>query len=169
MKKKMGKSQLIAIIISVIIGIIIVALVNIYSPAVKSVFEHYNPTRNDYDILKEYALDVAKGEELDENQDVKVEKKVEEESLKIKIEITKMYGIVATFPITEADLKIEDGVIEYNGILDYDNVVYSEYTNIKMNKAELILKEILLVLLCTFFVYFVFYWFPNDRKINKKY
>lgn len=167
--KKIEKENLIAIIISIVIAIIIVLAVNLNSTAVKIAFTHPEPTQDEYDLLKEYALQVAKNEYSDEDDDVKVEKTIEEENLKIKIQTSRMYGIRANFPISAVkDLEIENGTVKYEAEIDYDNDTYTEYTLIK-SKSEIIVRGIIFATIATICTYTLIYWGPREfKKANKK-
>jgi len=167
--KKIEKKQLIVIILSIIIGIIAVTAINLNSPVVKIAFTEPKPTQEDYDILKDYALEVAKGEDFNEREDIEVNKEIQEKILKIKIETPEMYGVEASFPLSDIkNLEIENGAIEYKAIIDYDNGIYSEYSMIK-NKIIFILMDLFLIPLIAIIPYVLFYWSPKEwKKVNKK-
>ena len=169
--KKIEKGNLIAIIISIIIGITIVLAVNLNSTAVKIAFTHTEPTQDEYNLLKEYALQVARNEYSDEDKDddVKIEKIIEEENLKIKIQTSRMYGIEARFPISIVkDLEIENGTVNYEAEIDYDNDTYLEYTLIK-TKSEIIVRGIIFAFLAAICAYTLIYWGPKEfKKANEK-
>ena len=162
--KKIEKRKLIAIIISIVIGIVFTLLLNFNSLGYKITFENPQPTQKDYDIFKSYALDVAKGEEIHENSDVKVEKKIEKDVLKIKIEIPHMYGVDANFPISAVkDLEIENGTIKHEAVINYEDATYSEY-KLMDTKAKFIFRDLLICFAFATFVYIIFYWLPKEWK-----
>lgn len=166
--KKIEKKQLIVIIVSVLIGIIGVTAINLNSSTVKIAFTEPKPTQEDYDILKGYALDVANGEDFNESEDIKVNKEIQEEMLKVKIEVPNKYGVEADFPLSEIkNLEIENGAIEYKAIIDYDNAIYSEYTLIK-SKDTFIFTDLLMILCIAVIPYILFYWAPKEWKEKNK-
>lgn len=167
--KKIEKDNLIAIIISIIIAIIIVLAVNLNSTAVKIAFTQPEPTQNEYNLLKEYAMQVAKNEYSNEDNDVKIEKTIEEENLKIKVQTSRMYGIEASFPIsTVKDLEIENETVKYEAEIDYDNATYTEYTLIR-SKSEFIVRGIIFTIVAAICIYTLIYWGPREfKKANKK-
>jgi len=166
--KKMSKYERISIIISVIVAIVIVLLVNFNSEAIKIAFTEGPVTQQDYQALRNYAMNLAKGKEID-NDDLKIEKNVETEFLTIKLETSKMYGVVATFPIIfEQEINYKSGTMEYKGIIDYDNVVYSEYTNVN-SKFIYIFIDVLLFIICSVALYSMIYWGPKEfKRINSQ-
>lgn len=166
--KKIEKGKLIAIIISIVIGISVVLFIDFNSTVVKIAFTEPKPTQEEYDILKDYALDVANGAKIDENQDVKVEKKIEEDFLKIKIETSNMYGVDANFPISaENNIEIENGTIKYEATIKYEEATYSEYTDVN-SKAYYIFTNITLAVVIALMFYVVFIWAPQEWKTMKK-
>ena len=163
--KKMSKYERISIIISVIVAIIIVLLSNFNSEAVRIAFTEGPVTQEDYQVLKNYAMDLAKGKEID-NDDLEIEKNVDTKNLIIKLETSKMYGVVATFPIIlKEEINCESGTIEYKGTIDYDNDVYSEYTNVE-SKFSYIILDLLGIVVGSIVLYVVIYWGPKEWKRN---
>lgn len=163
--KKMSKYERISIIISVIVAIAIVLLANFNSEAVKIAFTQGQATQEDYQVLKNYAMDLAKGKEID-NDDLKIEKNVDTKNLIIKLETSKMYGIVATFPITlEEEINHESDTIEYKGTIEYNNVVYSEYTDVE-SKFSYIILDLLGFALASVVLYVAIYWGPKEWQRN---
>jgi len=167
--KKIERKQVIVIILSAIIGIIAVTAINLNSPVVKIAFTESQPTQEDYNILKVYALNVANGENFNENEEIEINKEIKEKLLKIKVEIPNKYGIEADFPLSDIkDLEIERGTIEYKAIIDYDNAMYSEYSMIK-NKIVFIFIDLIMILCIASIPYVLLYWFPKEwKKTNKK-
>ena len=167
--KKIEKDNLIAIIISIIIAIIIVLAVNLNSTSVEIAFAHPEPTQNEYNLLKEYALQIARDEYSNKDNDVEIEKTIVEENLKIKILTARMYGIEANFPIsTEKDLEIEKGTVKYEAEINYDDATYTEYTLIR-SKSEIIVRGIIFAILATICTYALIYWGPKEfKKANEK-
>ena len=164
--KKFEKSQKIAMIFSVLIGIIATALLNVNSPTFKITFTETKPTIQEYNVLKDYALKVASGEEVVE--EVIVEKKLEKDFLRIKIEVPNIYGVESYFPISvENNLKIQNGKVICEAEIDYNNATYSEYTFVK-SKIGLIVADLILILAFLFVPYIVLYWGPKELKKMKK-
>ena len=163
--KKMSKYGRISLVISVIVAITIVLLANFNSEAIKIAFIQGPATEEDYQVLKNYAMDLAKGKEID-NDDLKIEKNVDTKNLIIKLETSKMYGIVAAFPITlEEEINYESNTIEYKGTIDYGNVVYSEYTDVQ-SKFSYIILDLLGFALSTIVLYVTIYWGPKELIRN---
>lgn len=161
--KKISKNQLLGIILFAILGIVIVLLTYCNSQAVKIAFTEPKTTQEDYDILKEYALDISKGNSF-ENEKLKVDKKIEGQSLKLKIESPKMYGIEATFPIIfEEKLDSEKKLLKIEGIIDYDNATYIEYTNVQ-SRVVYISMDILIISFCILCGYLIVCWAPQEFK-----
>ena len=167
MKKKIEKKQKIAIVISIVIGIIVTLLINFNSQTYKVAFTETKPTQEEYDILKEYALKVVEGS-YEEVKDINVEKIFEEDYLKIKVEKSKLYGIESNFPIfTVKDFKIENGSIKYEANIDSKNATSSEYALIK-SKTNLIFADLLLIPFFALIFYIIFYWSPKEWKKQMK-
>ena len=163
--KKMSKYERISIIISVIVAIIIVLLADFNSKAFRIAFTQGPATQEDYQVLKNYAMDLAKGKEVN-NDDLKIETNIDVKGLTIKLETSKMYGIVATFPIIlEEEINYESSRIEYKGTIDYDNVVYSEYTDVQ-SKFSYIILDLLGFALASVVLYVTIYWGPKEWQRN---
>lgn len=167
--KKIEKKQLIVIILSIIIGIIAVTAINLNSSVVKIAFTEPRPTQKDYDILKGYVWKVANGEDFNKNEEIEIDKKVEEEALIIKVEIPNQYGVEVRFPLSNIkNLEIENGHVVYNAIIDYDNAMYIQYCLIR-NKITFIFMDLLLISIIAIIPYVLFYWSPKEwKKVNKK-
>lgn len=169
MKKMNKKSQRkLAIVISIIIGILVTLVVNFNSSTFKDAFTVATPTQEDYDALKEYTLKVVKGESYEE-KDIEVKKNLEKEILEIKVEKSKVYGVEARFPVsTEKDLEIANGTLIYEASIDCENVTYVEYTLIK-TRSQIIIIDLLLVVLLAIVFYVIFYWNPKEwEKVKNK-
>ena len=114
-------------------------------------------------------MQIARNEYSNKDDDVKIEKTIVEENLKIKIQTARMYGIEANFPIyTEKDLEIEKGTIKYEAEIDYDNATYTEYSLIR-SKSEIIVRGIIFAFLAAICTYTLIYWGPKEfKKANRK-
>ena len=168
MKKKLEKQQILAIVVSIVIGIITTLFINFNSSTFKIAFTESKPTQEEYDILKEYALKVVEGS-YEEVKDINVEKIFEEDYLKIKVEKSKLYGIESNFPIfTVKDFKIENGSIKYEAKIDSENVTSSEYTLIK-SIPNLIFADLIQIPFFALIFYIIFYWSPKEwKRVNNK-
>ena len=168
MKKELEKQQILAIVISIIIGIATTLVINLNSSTFKTAFTVTKTTQAEYDVLKKYAVKVVKGENCEE-KDIEVEKNLEKEFLKIKVEKSKIYGIVASFPIsTEKHLEIKDETIKYEADINCENATYLEYSLTK-NRGQIIVIDLLLVVLISIACYVIFYWTPREwKKTNQK-
>jgi len=165
--KKVNKYQLLVIIFFAIVGIVIVILTNCNSQAVKIAFTEPKATQEDYDILKEYAIDISKGNSF-ENENLKVDKKIEGQTLKIKLESKKMYGIEATFPIIfEEKLDLENNLVKFEGTIDYDNATYIEYTEVK-SRFGYILIDLFIISLWVLLGYVICWGLKEYKRINEK-
>lgn len=163
MRKNIGTNKRTTMIVSIIIGIIITLLVTSGSPIVRIAFTEPEPTQEEYDILKGYALQEAQGVHVNVNEDIKIAKGLEENVLKIRIETSRMYGIEARFTIDEANMQIKNGSIEYKGIIDYNNATYIAYTYVK-SRSIYIMQSLLFAILVALEVVFLL----NLPKLIKK-
>lgn len=166
--KKLTKRDVIVIIISILLGICIVALIGINTKAIRIAFTEPKITQESYDDLKQYALDVATGTELDKIDGIKSEKTIQDDCLKVKIQTDKLYGVEAIYPIKFDDkLDLENGIIEITGTILYDDVQFSQYTEV-MSKTNYIILGIFIIFFSGFVGWLCFVWAPKEfRRVNK--
>lgn len=164
MKKRTNKRT--TIIISAIIGIFLTLLVSFASPTIRIAFTEPEPNEEDFEKLEEYAIEEAKGLYLNEDEDIEIEKKIDGELLIIKIEKQRRYGIEASYPVSEVSIETKDGIIVYEGIIDYNNATYLGYTYVK-DKMMCILECLFLAVLIALIVYIVLEY-PRTAETNNK-
>ena len=166
--KNLTKRELIIIIISILLGVCIVALIAINTNAIKIAFTEPKITQESYENLKEYALVVASGGELDKVEGLKIEKTIQNDCLKVKIQTDKLYGVEASYPIKFWEkLDLENGVIERIGTIVYDEVEYSQFTEV-MSKTDYIILGIFIIFFSGFIGWLCFVWAPKEfRRVNK--
>ena len=88
-------------------------------------------TEEDYQILKSYALEIANNSDMTlNNKDIDVTMKLNAETLIMDINTT-LYGVEAIFPISNLTWRTEDGIMKYDMVINYDNVTYSEHTEVE--------------------------------------
>ena len=156
--KNLTKRELIIIIISILLGVCIVALIAINTKAIRIAFTEPKITQENYEDLKEYALMVATGTELDKIDGIKTEKNIQDDCLKVKVETDKLYGIEAIYTIKfEEKLDLENGKIEKTGNVVYDAVEYSQFTEI-MSKTDYIILGIFIIFFSGFVGWLCFVW-----------
>ena len=162
--KKINKYQLIVIIISSILGIATALLIIFISPKAGILLETPGIVMEDYEELMNYAIEVAKGNSVNENEEIKIDKKIEGEFLKIKVETTKRYGIEASFPISFEDkFEIKNGYISLNAKIDLDKGKYLEYTK-AYDSYVYIGLAIGFGALCSYILYMLMYKTPKELK-----
>lgn len=164
--KKISKHQVVSIIISVIVGIS-VFLWTLTLPGSKLAFTSPEPTQEDYDILKEYALKVVVGEESKIPEEITVNKKITENTLIVTVETERMYGIKATFELIDPKETYTNAIIEYKAIIDCDSVTYLEYNNL-YSKTIYILGNGTVSSFMGFAVYMLIYMLPAKHKQKMK-
>lgn len=172
----MKKWKNISIVISVIIGIcaLIFTAISLQEP-IKDSFKTYEEI--DYNNLKPYAIDIAKG--LTDPNDlvgdgITAYKEVEKNCLNVYVEYGKC-GLEASFPVSKIT-KNEDSAEIYASDIDFENVSYSQYeTN---NPEGIILVLTFSAAFSWMISYIVLYGFPcfaiwiylekNKQKNNKE-
>lgn len=116
----------IVMIVSIIVGIIATAFLYSTSPVAKT----KTITAEEYQSLKDYALDIANGSGVELPEEITVTKKFNEDAVIISLN-TSLYGIEANFPISQSNGKFENGNIMQYGTIDYENVTYSEHPKVQ--------------------------------------
>lgn len=131
MKLKLNKYQWVVLIISIIVGIAGTIFINCISPVVKEAFTNPEISQKEYDVLKEYAIEISKTLDTEIIEDEKLyDKNVElkDDAVEIKLDSYRC-GIEATFPLKQKEIKVDNGVVQYEATIDYDNVSYIEHKN----------------------------------------
>ena len=164
----MNNYRKIVLILSIIVGCIAAIMMNLTSPLAKAAYTHAI-TQENYQILKDLILDVAKNNSYIASKDIKITMELNDNSLVINAD-TELYGVTATFPLLNQNWKIENGIIKYDSqSIDYNNGVYQEYTDVKPIPTYIVLS---IVYTCTVasFIMIIFYYIPdiffefNSRK-----
>lgn len=156
------------IVLSVIIGISVALFLNLTSPVTIPAYTN-SITEEDYQVLKNYALEVANNSDIGlNNKDIEVTIELDDETLKMDIN-KDIYGIKAIFPISNLAWKTEDGIMKYNMVIDYDNVIFSEHTDVKPAFFYMLIS-IFLAGLLALPIYFLLYSIPSSiiLKMTKK-
>lgn len=156
------------IVLSVIIGISVAVFMNLFSPLTIPAYTN-SITEEDYQELKNYALEVANNSDIGlNNKDIDVTIELDAETLKMDIN-KDIYGVEAIFPISNLAWKTEDGIMKYDMVIDYDNVAFSEHTDVKPAFFYIILS-IFTVVTCAAPMYFLLYFIPIDiiLKMTKR-
>lgn len=149
----------IVIILSIIVGCFAAIMMNLTSPLVKAAYTHAI-TKENYQILKDYVLDVAKKNSYIESKDIKITMELNDNSLVINAD-TELYGVEATFPLSNLNWKIENGIIKYDSrSIDYNNVTYQEYTDVEPIPIYIALS-IAYAGAAAFLIWCIFYWLPD--------
>lgn len=118
------------IILSVIIGISVAVFMNLESPVTIPAYTN-SITEEDYQELKEYALELANNSDIGLiNNDIDVTSELDSKTLEMHIN-KEIYGVDAIFPISDLTWKIENGIMKYEMVIDYDNVAFSEHTDVE--------------------------------------
>ena len=162
----MKKIKIIAIIIATVITITLAVIINYNIPEVRIAFAQPKPTEQSYQVLKDYALGIAKGQYLEQNPEkLTVDSKIEGEVLKVNIKTSQMYGVQAEFPINY-DIKTDfkNGIIESKGTILYEEASYQKYTEVG-SKFQYLLIDFLSVAIVVILVYTVVY--EIERKLKK--
>lgn len=151
--------RIIVIVLSAIIGISATILVNLYSPIAMPAYTG-SITVESYRILKDYALEIANNFDTELKEDIVVTKTVTAETLIVNVDAS-VYGIEAVFPVSNYHEKIENGIIKCEGVIDYNNVTYTEHTDVGSPLFYAMLS-ILLAGICSVPPYFLFYVLPSS-------
>lgn len=160
--KKISRYHLSSIIISIVFGVATTLLIFFISPKDGMSFEISGITIEEYEELKNYAIDVAKGNFV--NEEIKIDKKIEGEFLKIKVETTKRYGIEASFPISfEDDFEIKNGEIKLKAKIDLEKGKYLEYTK-AYDGYVYIGMAIGFGAICSYILYMLMYRTPKELR-----
>lgn len=157
----------IVIALSAIIGIGAAVLLNLFSPVTIPSYKG-SITSESYQILKDYAFEIASNSDTESKQDIVVTTNLTKEFLIVKVD-TSIYGVEAIFPVSNCDEKIENGIIKYEGIIDYNNVTYSEHTDVEP-PLFYIMMSIMFAAVCAIPPYFLFYVIPSSiiKALTKK-
>ena len=128
MKKR---SKKIALTISIIVGIVtFIFYMWMSMPSIK--LRINSPvTEEDYNMLKETALNYAKtlDEEVIDNENITSDYYVYGNELIVSVE-SSIAEVRAKIPILSETTKVDDGKISLNGTADYENITYIERSNI---------------------------------------
>lgn len=147
------------IVLSVIIGISVAVFMNLVSPVTIPAYTN-SITEEDYQELKNYALEVANNSDIGlNNKDIDVTIELDAETLKMDIN-KDIYGVEAIFPISDLTWKTEDGIMKYDMVIDYDNVTYSEHTDVQPAFFYITISIFLAGVLAVP-MYFLLYSIPN--------
>lgn len=142
------------IVFSVIIGISLALFLNLTSPVAIPAYTN-SITEEDYQVLKNYALGVANNSDIGlNNKDIDVTIELDAETLKMDIN-KDIYGVKAIFPISNLTWKYENGIMKYDMVIDYDNVIFSEHTDV-MPAFFYIILSIIMVALVSATLYILF-------------
>ena len=114
-----------AFFISATVGVLLFS-----SPVCIAAFSGYSPTSEEYQTLKDYAFEIASNSDTQLDEHMDVTKSFNERALTIHVK-TDSYGVKATFPISNWNEKIENGIISDSGTIIYDGVTYSEENYVK--------------------------------------
>ena len=148
----------IVLVTSAIVGVVATILFNICSPLAMASYKGLI-TAEKYKVLKDYAFDIATNPDIETKNDIDVTKEITKSSLIIKVD-TSLYGIQATFPITTYSEKIENGIVKCEGSIDYNNVIYSEHSEVN-SPLFYISLSIPFFFVIIGFLYFIFYDIPS--------
>lgn len=117
-------------------------------------------TEEDYQILKSYALEIANNSDMTlNNKDIDVTMKLNAETLIMDINTT-LYGVEAIFPISNLTWRTEDGIMKYDMVINYDNVTYSEHTEVESVLVYIALS-IAMVGILAIPLYYLLYVIPS--------
>lgn len=148
----------IVIILSVITGIAATVLLILSSPVIMPSFTG-SITSESYQVLEDYAFEIASNSDTEPMDGIVVTKNLTRESLIVDVDAS-IYGVEAIFPISNYEEKIENGIIKYEGIIDYNNVTYSEHTDVYPPWFYIFIC-IIFVVVIAFILYTVFYGTPS--------
>ncbi len=146
--------RIIVIILSIAVGIGSNVWVYLTSPVVKPTITGAI-TSESYQTLKDYAFEFATNGDTEPREGIIVTSNFTEETLTIKVD-EEIYGIEAIFPISKFERKIENGILSYVAIIDYNNVTYLEHTVIE-SPYKYIITMIALAIMSAILVYMVLY------------
>ena len=149
--------------ISVIISFLITFLIN-FSPMPMASYTGVIKPEN-YQILKDYAMEIASNSDTESEDGLKVTKNLNRESLIVDIDAS-FYEIEAIFPISNYNEIIENGKISFEGVIEYDNVVYSEHTDVAP-PVVYIIGSIIVFTFLSYMIYLILCAIKNCSGQNK--
>ena len=149
----------IVIVLSIMLGIVSAVLMTLSNPLAIESFKD-SITSESYQNLKDYAFEIASNSDAKPKEDIIASMHLTNEFLIVDVD-TSMYGIEAIFPISRYDEKIKDGIIKFEGKIDYNNVTYSEHTDVKPSWLY-IYAGILMAVATAALLYLVFYYMPSQ-------
>ncbi len=161
--KKGYRNFLIAITVIPLIAIVV---------ATCWVVTHMNPqpqpTKNEYEILKEYCIQLASGtvtkEELEEKEIElkKISKAIDGNSFRIEI-ANKRCQVAAVFLLSEARIEVENGTVCQKNDIEWNNIMYLQKSLI-MTKANVILNSVAAYIVWLVLVLVIFVAIPKQHK-----
>lgn len=155
----MKKYRILVIVLSAIIGISVAVIANLNSTCAMAAYTN-SITEEDYQVLKDYSLEIAKNSDMAlNNKDIDVTMKLNAETLIMDINTT-LYGAEAIFPISNLTCRTEDGIMKYDMVIDYDNVTYSEHTEVQSALLYIALS-IVIIGAVAWIIYFLLYEIPS--------
>lgn len=159
--------RIIIIVLSVLVGISSVWFLVLDLPEQTAAFTD-TITEKDYQILKDYALETVKNSDTELNKDIDVTMQISAESLIVDVN-TSLYGVKAVFPISNFTWEMKDGSVKYDGTIDYNNVTYSEHTEVE-SKWFYLMMDIFGIGVFAVPPYFLFYYVPSSiiKRLTKK-
>ena len=154
----------VAMVISVIIAMVLTIGLNLISPIMIPSYKG-SITSENYQNLKEYAFEIASNSDTKSREDILVTKELTKEALIVNVDAS-IYGIQAIFPVSNINEKIENGIIKYEGVIDYNNVKYSEHTDV-YPPLMTIMMTIIFFVVCTGSLYAIFCIIPNSVSCKR--
>ena len=155
----------IVIVLSVIIGIAAAVLLILSSPVIIPSFTG-SITSESYQILKDYAFEIASFD-TEPREDIVVTKNLTKESLVVDVDAS-IYGVEAIFPISNFEVRIENGIIQYEVVIDYNNVTYLEHIDVEPPLFYILISIVIAFLWGVLFWFLIYYSILLIKSLTKK-
>lgn len=126
------------------------------------------PTKNEYEILKEYCIQIVSGtvteEELEEKEVElkKISKSIDGNSFRIEIANNRCQ-VAAIFLLSEAKIEVENGTVVQKNDIEWNNIMYLEKSLI-MTKADVIFNSVAVYIIWILLVLVIFVAIPKQHK-----
>ena len=161
----MKSYKIIATVLSAIIGIVIAVCLNLASPGARLSYTGSIASES-YQILKDYAFEIASFD-TEPREDIVVTKNLTKESLVVDVDAS-IYGVEAIFPISNFEVRIENGIIQYEVVIDYNNVTYLEHIDVEPPLFYILISIVIAFLWGVLFWFLIYYSILLIKSLTKK-
>ena len=114
----------IIVVLAIVLSTMLIHLLDCNIPQIQIAF--FNPIQQtEFVELRKYANRSVLSNELEEIEDIVIEKRIENDSIFVTVENTKRFiTLDATYPIKNYETNTESNNIDIQGTVDFENAVY---------------------------------------------